>query len=298
MRRLRAWFDTNRRDLPWRREPRDPYHVLVAEVMLQQTQVWRVEPVFERFVAQFPTLEALARAPQAAVIIAWQGLGYNRRAVNLLRCATLIVERYGGFMPDDPQTLRTLPGIGDYTASAVCAFAFGKDIAVVDVNVHRVLSRVWVPQATEADLLPRQQVQALARSLLPRGGGRWWNEALMDLGSLLCRRRQPRCTDCPLRVRCASAGTMAPPPQQRRTEPTYRGIPRRLWRGRLIAILRQQSPRLVADCADALFATPTAGDQRWLHALLRQLARDGLVVVTGETVALPGTEFAVGTYRQ
>ncbi len=288
-RRLRSWFRYNRRHFPWRQEPRDPYIVLVAEMMLQQTQVWRVEPVLLRFVEQFPSIEALARASQAAVIVAWRGLGYNRRAVQLHRCAQEIIYHHGGSIPSDQQVLRSFPGIGAYTAGAICAFAFGQDVAVVDVNVQRVLSRFIEPQVSEADMLPRRRVQALADFLLPRGGGIWWNEALMDLGSLLCRPRQPQCTECPLEPRCASAGRMAPATPVQKIEPVYRGIPRRLWRGRLIELLRQRSPRPISDCASALFSNPTDTDLGWLHTLLDQLHRDGLICLSsGDVVALAG----------
>ncbi len=292
-RRLRSWFRSNRRHLPWREEPRDPYIVLVAEMMLQQTQVWRVEPILPRFIEQFPSTEALARASQAEVIVAWRGLGYNRRAVQLHRCAQEIVCRHGGSIPSDQQVLRSLPGIGAYTAGAICAFAFGQDVAVVDVNIQRVLSRFVEPQPTEADMLPRRRVQVLADFLLPRGGGIWWNEALMDLGSLLCRPRLPHCAECPLEPRCASAGRMAPAKPLQKIEPVYRGIPRRLWRGRLIELLRHRSPRLISDCASALFSNPTDTDLGWLHTLLQHLHRDGLICLTDSgMVALSGDALA------
>ncbi|MDW8271849.1 MAG: A/G-specific adenine glycosylase [Bacteroidota bacterium] len=289
--RLRRWFAAHRRDLPWRRVPRQPYHVLVAEIMLQQTQVWRVEPAFERFIERFPTIAALAAAPRAEVLRAWQGLGYNRRAVFLHECATVVCQQYNGVIPPDYAQLRSLPGVGDYTARAILAFAYEQDVAVVDVNVHRVLSRFFELQATEADLLPLPTVHRLAAELLPRGGARWWNEALMDLGSLVCVRRSPRCAACPLARCCASANSMQPAPRRQRQEPTYRGLPRRLWRGKLVELLRQRPVWTLQEIACALFGTPTSADLEWLEALALGLHRDGLVSFRQDgRVGLPSPE--------
>jgi A/G-specific adenine glycosylase len=264
--------------------------VLVAEVMLQQTQVWRIERALPQFLERFPTVAALAAAVPAEVITAWHGLGYNRRAAHLHACAQAIVDRHGGTIPKDYHALRQLPGIGDYTARAVLAFAFNMDVAVVDVNVRRVLSRLCYRQPTTADVLPMSEVSQIADALLPRGGGRWWNEALMDLGSGVCLRRVPRCSQCPWHKRCASAATMRPAAaERRRTEPLHRGIPRRLWRGRLVELLRQRNRCSIAECAALLFDSPTADDRAFVEELAAALARDGLLAFSPEdsSVALP-----------
>lgn len=285
--RLRRWYQEHRRAFRWRTYPRDPYVVLVAEVMLQQTQVWRVEPALERFLERFPTLEHLARASRRDVLLSWQGLGYNRRALYLHESARVIVATFGGVVPSDVSQLRKLPGIGDYTACAIAAFAYGKDVAVVDVNIQRVLGRVFFPLRTEGALIPIGIVRRYAEQLLPRGGGRWWNEALMDFGSLVCTKRSPRCTECPLRRHCASAGKLRPAKQQSKEEPCYRNLPRRLWRGRLLELLRQRSYCTVAECAALLFGSTAAEDIAWLRTVADQMASDGVLCRDGERLELP-----------
>lgn len=285
--RLRQWHRTYRRMFRWRTEPRDPYVVLVAEVMLQQTQVWRVEPALERFLERFPTLEDLAGASRRDVLVAWRGLGYNRRAVHLHECARAIVARFDGIVPADLAQLRMLPGIGDYTARAIAVFAYGKDVAVVDVNIQRVLSRVFFPLKCQAERMPIGIVRRIAEQLLPRGGGRWWNEALMDLGSLVCTKRSPRCSKCPLRRHCRSAGMLQPGKQQAKEEPCYRTVPRRLWRGRLLELLRHRSSCTLAECAQLLFGSAAADDVAWLRNLADQMASEGVLCRDGERVELP-----------
>src|SRR6185436_12469787 len=197
---LMRWFADSARDLPWRRT-RDPYHILVAEVMLQQTQVDRVLPKYEAFLRQFPTLEALAAASSAEVIRAWSGLGYNRRAVNMQRTARTVLEQYGGRFPSDVAALRQLPGIGPYTAGAIACFAFEQDVAFMDTNIRRVVRRLFVgfedsPPASDARLL------VLAEAALPPGQGWLWNQALMELGALICTAATPACWRCPVQAYC------------------------------------------------------------------------------------------------
>lgn len=192
---LLSWFDTVGRDLPWRRT-RDPWAILVSELMLQQTQVARVVDRLARFTDRFPTPPACAAAPLADVIEEWKGLGYNRRAVNLHRAATAIADDHAGQVPDDLGALLALPGIGAYTARAVLAFAFEQEVGVVDTNIARVLAR-W-----EGARLRPAEVQRLADSEVPPGRGWAWNQSLMELGALVCR-PDPRCADCPVASRCA-----------------------------------------------------------------------------------------------
>jgi A/G-specific adenine glycosylase len=201
-----SWGLPRLRDLPWRRT-RDPWHVLVSEVMLQQTQVERVIPKWETFRAEFPTPAACASVPLGDVLRLWQGLGYPRRARNLHDTAAAIVERHDGAVPDRLDELLALPGVGPYTARAVLAFAFERDEAVVDTNIARVLAR------TAGERLTPKRVQAVADALVPRDQGWAWNQCLMDLGATMCR-PAPRCDDCPIGAGCAwrRAGCAAPDP--------------------------------------------------------------------------------------
>ena len=197
-----AWGVPRLRDLPWR-ATRDPWAVLVSEVMLQQTQVGRVIPRWESFLARFPTAPACAAAPLGDVLREWQGLGYPRRARNLHATAQRVTEL--GAFPQGLAELLELPGIGPYTARAVLAFAFEHDAAVVDTNIARVYARV------EGERLTPSRVQRLADDALPLGDAWTWNQCLMDLGAVLCRPRDPGCDDCPVRSRCAWAGDASTP---------------------------------------------------------------------------------------
>lgn len=201
-RRLLAWYTRHRRRLPWR-GVRDPYAVLVSEIMLQQTQVARVTEYFPRFLARYPTCEALAAAPADAVRETWEGLGYYARARNLHAAAQRIVADWGGRVPADPADLRRLPGIGRYTAGAVASLAYGAPVAAVDTNAIRVLTRVLrLRRRPGAAFLNR--VWSVAGELVPRHRSADWNQALMDLGAVFCTARAPRCPKCPVRAVCAS----------------------------------------------------------------------------------------------
>lgn len=204
-RALLAWSDRHRRDLPWRRT-RDPWAVLVSEVMLQQTQVSRVVPRWHAFLERFPTPAACAAAPVGDVVVEWSGLGYNRRAVALHRAAVACVDHHRGELPEDLEGLLALPGVGPYTARAVLAFAFERDVGVVDTNVGRLLARL------EGRALRPAEAQALADASVPSGAGWAWNQALFDLGAALCARRAPACAGCPLRSRCSWRGGPGPDP--------------------------------------------------------------------------------------
>jgi len=203
-RRLLAWYRKAARDLPWRRT-RDPYAVLVSEFMLQQTQVSRVLEYWPRFLRRYPTMERLARARPDAVREAWDGLGYYRRAENLHRLAKVVVREYEGRLPDEPDELEKLPGVGHYTAGAVACFAYERPAATVDTNVARVLGRVFGEQGTK-------RLIALHRALQPRRGRTAWsfNQAVMELGALVCTARKPRCGDCPVRAGCRWYATAGP----------------------------------------------------------------------------------------
>jgi A/G-specific adenine glycosylase len=205
-RRLRRWYRRSARDLPWRRT-RAAYEVLVSELMLQQTQVSRVVPKYHEFLATFPTLASVARARPKRVMEAWTGLGYYARARNLHRLAReLAGGAHGGSLPRDPAALRTLPGIGAYTAGAVASFAYEVRAPLVDTNVARVLGRVFAPHVDVRRGEGARLVWALAERSLPRTGRATWthNQALMELGALVCTARVRRCRRCPVRTVCAT----------------------------------------------------------------------------------------------
>jgi A/G-specific adenine glycosylase len=199
---LLDWYRKHGRNLPWR-HTRDPYAVLVSEVMLQQTQVERVLPKWHAWLGQFPTLEALAAASRADVIRAWSGLGYNLRAVRLHEIAKQALERFGGALPGTLPELLALKGIGRYTAGAVLCFAFEQPVAMVDTNVRRVLGRVFWGQP-EAGADQARAIQRLADEVLSRDEPFAWNQALMDLGARYCTARRPRCHECPVCASCAT----------------------------------------------------------------------------------------------
>jgi len=201
-RKLLAWYARAGRDLPWRRT-RDPYRVLVSEFMLQQTQVIRVAQYYPRFLERFPDLETLAHAKPRAVREAWDGLGYYARARNLHALAKHVARRHDGALPDKPEELRQLPGVGPYTAGAVASFAYEKPVPAVDTNVARVIRRVFFGRAT-GNLQRVTQLWRLAAALVPRSGKRAWkfNQAVMELGALICVARRPKCPECPVRSVC------------------------------------------------------------------------------------------------
>src|SRR3954451_14665892 len=173
---LRAWFQTYSRDLPWRRT-RDPYRILVSEIMLQQTQVDRVLLKYRAFLETFPTLQALADAAPGDVIRAWAGLGYNRRALNLQRTARAVLDEYGGVFPDTPAELQRLPGLGPYTAGAVACFAFERDVAFMDTNIRRVGRRVFAGPEDAPPATSERELLQLAADAVPAGDGYLWNQA-------------------------------------------------------------------------------------------------------------------------
>jgi A/G-specific adenine glycosylase len=286
-RRLVDWYRREARDLPWRRT-RDPYRILVSEVMLQQTQVERVIPYYEVFLARFPTVEALASAALAEVIAVWGGLGYNRRAVYLWRAAREIVERWGGRFPGERRLLERLPGVGRYTAGAVACFAFGQRVAFWDTNIARVLRRVFLgPEARPG----RRELDELAERVLPLDRAYEWNQALMELGARICSARRPRCEICPLCGLCRSVGTEG---ESRRRGGRFEGS-RRYYRGRIVAVLRQHPRGVPLDELGRLVRADYGRQARdWLRGVLEGLARDGLVELAeerGEYVArLPGSE--------
>jgi A/G-specific adenine glycosylase len=284
---LLEWFNTNARDLPWRRT-RDPYAILVSEVMLQQTQVDRVLPYYGRFLERFPTVHDLAAAPTADVIRIWSGLGYNRRAVNLQRTAITLVNEYNGSFPSDPVELRKLPGIGAYTAGAIAAFAFERDVAFLDTNMRRVISRVVFgsESAREAEALDA------ARSLVPPGCGWTWNQALIEFGALQCTSRRPACIVCPLREECHAFPTMQfaiglKKTQVRKSKAVRFEHTTRYYRGRIVETLRDlpeqdRSGIALAELGSKVQEGFSSENIPWLRSLVEGLQRDGLALIAEE----------------
>jgi A/G-specific adenine glycosylase len=271
-----SWFKGSGRTFAIR-ESRDPYAILVSEVMAQQTQIGRAQEYWTRWLAEFPTVDALARATPAAVLRAWAGLGYNRRAIDLQRAARVIVAEHDGRVPDTIASLERLPGVGPYTARAVAAIAFGRPVTPIDTNVRRVLSRV----TSRSGDVDARRLQSIGDASVPLGLAREWTHALMDVGATFCRSRAPRCEACPLRAWCRYAAASSPKraaPRRRTSEP-YTGSTRWL-RGRLLARLRD-----VRDGQWTTFDTSVgahaAGD---VHKALAAMARDGLVELHGADV--------------
>lgn len=202
-RRLLAWFRKNRRDLPWRRH-RDAYPIWVSEVMLQQTQVATVIPYFERFLQAFPTLAALAAADEQEVLRLWEGLGYYRRARDLHRAARRLAESHGAEVPDDPDVFRALPGVGRYTAGAVLSQAFDRRLPILEANSLRVLCRLLGLRGDPRSGAVQRQLWSAAEQLLPRRQAGHFNQAMMELGALVCTPRSPACGVCPVAEQCAA----------------------------------------------------------------------------------------------
>jgi len=240
-----AWYQPRHRMYPWRSAKPDPYRVLVSEMMLHQTQAARVAPAFTRFLRRFPTVADLAAAQRSAVLRAWSGLGYNRRAVYLSEAARLIVREHGGRVPSAPETLRTLPGVGPYTSAAVASIGFGVPVAALDTNVARVVARYRL--GVEPGEAPRVNLEAAAADWLDRQDPGSWNQALMDLGREVCK-ATPRCDVCPLAPRCGfRAAGHSRHPSPRRQSPFPQSL--RRVRG---AVIRSLASRPSASDRDAV----------------------------------------------
>jgi A/G-specific adenine glycosylase len=282
---LMAWADGVRADLPWR-ATRDPWAIVVSELMLQQTQVVRVVPRYLGFLAAYPTAAACAAASVGEVVRAWEGLGYNRRAINLHRAAQVIVAEHGGRVPDRLDDLLALPGIGPYTARAVLSFAFERDHGVVDTNAARFLARAIVGQRLAA-----RAAQDLADELVPMGRGWAWNQAVLDLGAQVCVKRNPRCDDCPIAGSCAwaRAAFAAPDPADgtagaTKRQSVFAGSDRQ-GRGRLVQALRT-GPVEIGRVADVT-GWPEEPDRA--RRVADALVGEGLAEYVDGQLSLPGS---------
>jgi A/G-specific adenine glycosylase len=262
------WYGPRRHAYAWRRGRRTPYRVLVSEVMLQQTQAARVEPVFEAFIERFPDVGALASASRAAVLCAWDGLGYNRRAVALHEAARAIVREHGDRLPRDPEALQRLPGVGPYTAAAVASIGFGVPVAAMDTNAKRICARVF--HGAELDEVPAGALAMDGQAWLDADVPGDWNQALMDLGRVACR-PAPRCVICPVAPACRFHALGRTGRSSGRRQPPFQGSTRQA-RGAIVNALRDR-PSIDPDG----LASATALDRRTVAAVADDLVRDGLV---------------------
>jgi A/G-specific adenine glycosylase len=276
---IEAWGsaegETRRTELPWR-ATRDPWAVLVSETLAQQTQLARVVPAYHRFLAEFPTPTACASQPLGDVLRAWEGMGYNRRAKNLQVAARVIVADHGGAVPGDLDALLALPGVGPYTARAVLAFAFERDVGVVDTNAGRVIARA----VTGRPVRPAE-AQTLVDAMVPIGRGWSFGQALLDLGATVCTARTPDCGSCPIARRCrwARAGNREPDPARGSAgvsvvQSRFTGSDRQ-GRGRLIAVLRTGP----IDRAEMAAAAGWPGEPDRAVRVVEDLVAEGLVVL-------------------
>jgi A/G-specific adenine glycosylase len=267
---LLTWSEATRRDLPWRRT-RDPWAVLVSELMLQQTQVSRVIPKWHAFLARFPAVRECAAAPAGDVVRMWAGLGYNRRALSLHRAAQVCVDQHEGQVPATLDDLLALPGVGAYTARAVLAFAYEHDVAVLDVNASRVLARAFgVADQPDAD------------ALVPTGSGWAWNQAVLDLGATTCVKTAPRCHACPLGHGCRWGGVGDDPAVHPPRQSAFAGSDRQ-GRGRLVDALRLAP--VAIDELPSVMGWPAEPDRA--QRVAETLVADGLAVREGRSLRLP-----------
>ena len=237
MKELIQWFEENRRPLPWRDTSTTPWGILVSEVMLQQTPAARVEPVWRQWMERWPTPAHLAHADNADVLHAWGRLGYPRRALRLHEAAQHIESEYGGTVPSDEASLRSIPGIGEYTAAAVRAFAFSRPAVVLDVNIRRVLTRVCLGEDLSRSSISRSERELASRALQEADNDPQWNAAIMEFGALVCTARNPLCSECPIATSCAWKAAGYPEPASRPRTQAWIGTDRQI-RGKIMAYLR------------------------------------------------------------
>jgi A/G-specific adenine glycosylase len=280
--RILSWYKKNRRDLPWRKT-KNPYRILLSEVMAQQTQVARVALFYSAWLKKFPTISDLAKASRADVLRQWSGLGYNSRALRLHELAKRLADGSNGKLPLTVDELASLPGVGRYTAHAVACFAFGADVPVVDVNIRRIFSRIFWKVRSTTQMQPENIIWDRAEQYLPYKDASVWNQALMDLGAMICTARNPQCGACPINMVCKSAHAKAFTKKDltvKKPEPSFKGIPRRIYRGRILKALHDKplTPRLLAERVIRQF---DHDDLQWLTELLKTMERETLIAIRG-----------------
>jgi len=289
------WFDINQKVYPWRSEDPEPYHVLLSEYMLQQTQASRIALKFPEFLISFPTIETLSKATNAQMIIAWQGMGYNNRAIRLRDCAKQIMDTFNGNIPSNYSDLLSLPGIGTYTASAILSFAFKQNISVIDINIYRIYSRVFGLDIQDAKT--KNEVRTIAEYIYPKDNSSSWHQALMDIGSSFCKAQNPKCTLCPI-PDCSYRNNPSlynmKPTKSKKTEASFRNKPNRIWRGKTIEFLRNDH-QLGHNLHDVLHSilqqNPNEIDIEWFkESIITSLIKDQLIEYNAENnhVSLKG----------
>ena len=255
--------------------------------MLQQTGARQVEKMLPLFIKQFPNVHTLAKASPADILRAWQGLGYNRRALNLLRAAKTISARGKRPFPNTFEELRELPGVGQYTASAILAFAYNRDVPVVDVNIERVLSRAWKPMKNYSETVNTKLLYDLDAAIMPLGQSSVWHEVLMDFGATLCTKNKPQCIGCPIREDCRSSKRFLKLERvhllARSTTPELRyfGEPRRIWRGRILKLAADCiiiTPRVLLSRLRKQFGVQDEDFASFIEGIIRILTKEGFLV--------------------
>ncbi|HKY73958.1 MAG TPA: A/G-specific adenine glycosylase [Patescibacteria group bacterium] len=322
--KILSWFKQHGRILPWRIKThpnapalhvrdqsiasyftktwkRDPYKVAVSELMLQQTQVERVIPKFEAFIGRWPTIQDLAKAKLSDVVVAWQGLGYNRRARFLHEMAKTVVEKHGGSFPKKESELRTLPGIGEYTSRAILTFAYGEDVGVIDTNIRRIFARVYMgveAHIASNDTKSAQKLLKLVDDTVPKGKGDPWNQALMDFGATICVSPSPKCKECPLQDIC-TANVYAQKQgliyseflltqkkligKKTALQPFHKT--NRYFRGRIVDFLRNGTSHM-EDLRLHLEKNHGLSDRATFGTIVERLVLDKLIVIRGSNVSL------------
>jgi len=279
VRSVLRWYRKNGRDLPWRRT-RDPYKILVSEIMLQQTQVHRVMQKYTEFLKAFPTVEKLAAAKPADVIRIWKGLGYNRRALYLQSAAQMVVDRHAGTFPSELQTLKQLPGVGEYTARALLSFAFGESVVMMDTNHRRFYQRVLFGRTPRSD----EKLLRMAEQTFPKRSAYHWNQALMDLGQFVCTERSPVCKLPFLEKYCRACAGVGRPPKKipRKNTVRFRDSDR-YYRGRIVDALREEG-KIIDSTLERL-----CGDISVVRKekIIDKLEKDGLIKRLKASIVLP-----------
>ncbi|MBM4312969.1 MAG: A/G-specific adenine glycosylase [Deltaproteobacteria bacterium] len=296
--KLVSWYDKQSRPLPWR-ETKDPYRIWVSEVMLQQTQVKTVESYYRLFIDRFPSVEDLARAAPDEVMKHWEGLGYYGRARHLHRAAREVVERFDGRVPDTLSDLLSLPGIGRYTAGAILSIAFAKPAAVLDGNVIRVLARIFHITDDVRKTAAHKLLWSLAESLLPKRRIRDYNQALMELGALVCRTRNPACPDCPVSTLCEACRLNLqrelPVKSPRKPVPHYVVTAGIIWKGDRLLITRRPPKGLLGGLWEFPGGKLEPGEK--LEDCLRREIREELGIVVEVQTLLTSVEHAYTHFR-
>lgn len=294
-----SWYKVHgRHDLPWR-QTRDPYHILVAEIMLQQTQVSRVIEKYQEFLTAFPTIEDLAHAKTSAVITAWKGLGYNRRALFLQKTAQAVVNDFSGTFPKDLETLKTLPGVGDYTARAILSFAFDQSVPMMDTNHRRIYNRILVgiEIKKDNDLLHiadrtitriNTHKHEIKKKIRKKHSAVYhWNQALMDFGSIICTTRKPACDECPVKRWCKAYPAIINAPAHKSIKTKKNHIPfrqtDRYFRGQIIDLLREKQAVSTTQLRRKFKELPKERYQ----VIIKKLLSDGLIERRERDIILP-----------